>query len=1167
MKKLILLLLCGLCSAQQPNYSRMASGVNAQVGVTYTFVPADITQLVSFTNALPVAVTLPSPSTPGFGSGHVFQAQNNGAGAVTITCSGCTINGQPALPLLSGQGAEMWSNGISDYTALSTGAGGGGSGTISGVTAGAGLFGGGLSGSVTLKLQDCPINQIQQSGGPGTWNCAANAASPGAPANSIQFNLAGGFSGDSFFTYNAGTHTQTVQNQSITGTQTFAGPWRMDTSIPGSPLAVLGAGNSGLLISPDGNVCMYNNGGACADLSTVGGAGIVQAPLAGQTVTQPAGTTLNVNTFASIRYVTPSFNFSQSPAADLSAAGAKTVTLAPCPSGVIGADANLWVYIATQGTPEAVNVTGGTCTSGAASGTLTFTTLNVHAAGYTVASASSGIYEALRDATPSNNNNVRLILQPTNPPASVYYSVYAPITILGGVIEIEGGGTTIDCEATRACFVMPTVGNESVHIHHFRVGNRTTYAGAAITNQLCAANVCTITTTLNPAVGSTVDIQATDSVSLWGPHTVATTSGSSWTYACTGCVVASAATPGRNAYQNAFIETNSQGTQIDHIAFDTPGGFSGAMNNGFVVLNDQSFHLSDIQVVSNFSGCSANYCANLVYAPGSFSTNAAVIYADAINGTMNCSANGFTLYNGNTNHLNNVVVQGFNEWAVATGLLRGGFGPTILDNFYSEVGNCNNPRYIAAGLATGGPSKGMAGELAYGGQTTVKGGEAPIGNMPQFAATGANTIQLYVVVKDSVLGASLPMYIGFAVTNNAGTFTAAWPRVGSTNTITYDLLSTGTLGTGSSSTVILPPYFGAGSCPGGSPSACGSIATAIAQCAGLICTQTVTPGSNTTAYVVPAEVAYFAPSFWPGGIVNATSGNSALFTSVAKTYMDHSNFTGGQLNPFLSETRLAPTGFMHECANGAGGWSWQVCLAQSGNSYNATVITGGLPGGGAPDGLKGRLNFDWVSTTQGQIITLIDCTNYLTLASNGGRPLGTSCDTYIGADVPAGSVSNNVAQTAFGSPVSISNYIASLPDNTSWLERLTASLKSFKVPITTNSQITSTLANGTAPLVVASQTRVSNLKTGGNPLVISCGTTATCAAATLLNSFVVEGSVALTAGSASMTALPFTNTNWICTTNDVTTIANPSKLVQTGNTTGTVTGTGTDVINFTCAGN
>ncbi len=76
--------------------------------------------------------------------------------------------------------------------------------------------------------------------------------------------------------------------------------------------------------------------------------------------------------------------------------GSNTKTLTPCPLGMDGSDANHSIYISGgTGTAEAVLIGGGTCTSGAASGTIVFNAANTHSGAYSIRSASSGMEEAV----------------------------------------------------------------------------------------------------------------------------------------------------------------------------------------------------------------------------------------------------------------------------------------------------------------------------------------------------------------------------------------------------------------------------------------------------------------------------------------------------------------------------------------------------------------------------------------------------------------------------------------------------------------------------------------------------------------------------------------------------------------------------------------------------
>src|SRR5580698_907449 len=118
-------LLCAFsAAAQAQNCTRMLSGVNYQTGTSYTFQPADVTRLVSFSSGSAVNVSLPSgTSSTAFGVCALIAAYNGGTGLVTISCSACTINGSGNLPITAGQGVELYSDGT-NYVAIATSAGG-----------------------------------------------------------------------------------------------------------------------------------------------------------------------------------------------------------------------------------------------------------------------------------------------------------------------------------------------------------------------------------------------------------------------------------------------------------------------------------------------------------------------------------------------------------------------------------------------------------------------------------------------------------------------------------------------------------------------------------------------------------------------------------------------------------------------------------------------------------------------------------------------------------------------------------------------------------------------------------------------------------------------------------------------------------------------------------
>ena len=100
------------------------------------------------------------------------------------------------------------------------------------------------------------------------------------------------------------------------------------------------------------------------------------------------------------RLIASNFDFSQAPGGNLNASSPATVTLTPCPSGVDGSNTNHFLRILDGvAGDENVLITGGSCTSAAASGTVQFTpSLSHTSTNWTLVSASGGIQEAVWEA-------------------------------------------------------------------------------------------------------------------------------------------------------------------------------------------------------------------------------------------------------------------------------------------------------------------------------------------------------------------------------------------------------------------------------------------------------------------------------------------------------------------------------------------------------------------------------------------------------------------------------------------------------------------------------------------------------------------------------------------------------------------------------------------------
>ena len=494
---------------------------------------------------------------------------------------------------------------------------------------------------------------------------------------------------------------------------------------------------------------------------------------------------------------------------------------------------------------------------------------------------------------------------------------------------------------------------------------------------------------------------------------------------------------------------------MENIKYSAVGG--GKFNQFFVIDNDQASTIRNFDNGANPLLCTANHCGSFVYSAGTTAATP-VLWLDKMNISAQCGGNGVTVYANNSTHITDSVIQGFGMWGVYSSTILGSFGGTQLDNVYNEegAGPCPNPYFGNAFSAAG---------IIYssgGAPLLVRGGEQPNGWMPAFANTGSTQYDYYVVVHDSTGGTSYPLYAGYALSNGSGTIQVQWPHVAPQGTVTYDLIrmTPGTLG---GNGIVFPVQ---GACGGGSPTACGGVATNLAQCSGLVCNFTDSAAVSTASYTIAAPTWFPTLYFWPGGLVLNGIGTQNA-GNLASAFVDTDQGSANSSAWISVAGFLRPTIYARQCSGGsqvAYGGAWIQCLDgdSHGNSFapvGALLLNNGPNVGNQVAGLKGRLNFatspaDGIN--QSHIITLVDSNPAKTLATTLNRPPNDAADTYIGLDQAAGGSPKSLAQLAFGAPVAISSYIGNSGDNTSFLERLTASGKSFNVPVTVNGNLTVT---------------------------------------------------------------------------------------------------------------
>jgi hypothetical protein len=799
-------------------------------------------------------------------------------------------------------------------------------------------------------------------------------------------------------------------------------------------------------------------------------------------------------------------NWSQNSTTALTAGSSNTLMLTPCPIGVDTSGQGMYeIYISDGTSSESVAVSGGTCTSGASSGTITFTPYFSHAS-YAIESGSSGIQETINSVCGTNTlhtqNGYCNITLPAIGHGYIYnrYQVYGTIFFHAYQSVLSGYGTRLECYGRGPCLQVGDLSNSNDYMNNTVEGiNFATlksyssvlaYEGVNITKTSFTSGYATITTASPHGFrpGDMVTILFTDSSSYWGDAIVTDCGSGSTSATCTSSSTTfryahpgnppSLNSPGVVAVAYSAILDNAGATHFIDIQYDL-GGENGKFNNFFDFWDDENAVIERFSAVTGLNA-NLNWTSSFIFSGGQLNIghNFAPVITLRDSSITAGNSNCVTDYNSNGLYIENTVCQSTGPWQFYSSTSTGNYQGAYFKNIYSESTIAANPACKSyptscSGATSPFPGTGIAGLIA--GKTAGSGGFAAIhvagsgGPLGEFqrGGSGSTPYTYYIVANDTTARTqTFPM----AVLNWKSTCPSScepsipvyWPRVANgTDTITYDVIRMKT----PSGIGAVVPY--AGGCGGGSYGTCGYVVQGLSQasaCSGhLVCAYTDTSPSSTSAHTTdPSSYPVLGNyngniTFWPGSIVSVDQ--SISVDQEVSPGVD----VGLNGNPLQIARACAGYGVT------AAGGGYTSCLSsitsQDVPAQTATLMTDGTVSGGYMSAVKGRLNFamsPFAIELPHHIITLIDSQPALTEATVGYRPLASANDTWIGTDVPSRGVPASAGQLAFGAPLSITNYIRATGDGvqTNWLERLTSKQKTFAVPVRISDGNSFTLGDG-----------------------------------------------------------------------------------------------------------
>lgn len=450
--------------------------------------------------------------------------------------------------------------------------------------------------------------------------------------------------------------------------------------------------------------------------------------------------------------------------------------------------------------------------------------------------------------------------------------------------------------------------------------------------------------------------------------------------------------------------------------------------------------------------CDSTFCGSAIYNPPTGSAVAA-IYGTSL--SMGCSGNSIDWEGGNALYLYNVIMQSYNQYGMK--LIKGGAGAgkMVAHGLYASPTNCTglinstvgNPALNGAQGSTEIIAGAAMNVVVDSADTLISGGNG-------VTATTCTTTPCtevfgyYEVVHQSTsfTYVTKPMFFGWTGPTINASFTGSSVTVvapcDGVSGDTYDFLAVDQTSSQSG------PIFG-------------SVNTyAVTGEQGVTCSGTYLTFTDTGArssYSWPSEPSYVPDAYNVAIGLNGWSGAALVLNGNADshaTYTGPCPYAGGIIiptyvkvygQPYVTCTLGTTDGFSGNSSGNTAG----ITHRSSGMNYQtyapSAVITPAWYKYTASS-LKGLYNLgpnDSGWTWAGGptcFLTLIDSNPWKTEALPGNRPTWDAGDTSVCVDQAS-------AGLTFMDPTSISNYINHVPDNSSWLERLTSSAKTFTVPV------------------------------------------------------------------------------------------------------------------------